>query len=191
MRICVPLRRPLAAAARHTRWRRDESGATAIEFAFVALPFFMFVIGLLGLGLYFMTSTALEHGVQSAARKVRTGQAENESMTVRAFKDAVCTASAPVIDCAKLSVLVQHATDWSGISPRSCTDSKGAMVGSTGDSGEMISKYSGTADEVVLVTLCYRWDLARSFKFLKLDGGNGTGAAIIQAATAFKNEPYK
>ena len=32
----------------------------------------------------------------------------------------------------------------------------------------MISKYAGGASEVVLVTLCYKWDLANSFQFLKL-----------------------
>ena len=64
------------------------------------------------------------------------------------------------------------------------------MVGSTGESGELISKYAGGASEVVLVTLCYQWDLANNFKFLKLGSGpDGSGPAIIQASTAFKTEP--
>ena len=83
-------------------------------------------------------------------------------------------------------------TNWSGITPQACTDSTGKMVGSSGSSGELISKYSGTSSEVVLVTLCYEWDLADNFKFLKLGSkGDGSGPAIIQAATAFKSEPYK
>ena len=67
----------------------------------------------------------------------------------------------------------------------------GNMVGSTGSTGELINKYSGSASEVVLVTVCYEWDLAQHFKFLKLGSGDGSGPAIIQAATAFKSEPYK
>jgi hypothetical protein len=54
----------------------------------------------------------------------------------------------------------------------------------------MISKWTGSESEVVLVTLCYEWDLAKNFPFLNL-GNDGKGPAIIQAATAFKSEPYK
>ena len=67
----------------------------------------------------------------------------------------------------------------------------GNMVGSTGSTGELINKYSGSASEVVLVTVCYKWDLAQQFPFLQLGSGGGSGPAIIQAATAFKSEPYK
>jgi hypothetical protein len=55
----------------------------------------------------------------------------------------------------------------------------------------LISQYSGSAKTVVLVTLCYKWDLAQMFSFLKLGSGtNGTGPAIVQSATAFRSEPY-
>ena len=63
-------------------WMRNEDGTAAIEFGIVALPFLMFVIGLLGLGLYFLAGTQLEYGVEAAARKVRTGEAKKDSMTV-------------------------------------------------------------------------------------------------------------
>ena len=92
-------------------------------------------------------------------------------MTVGEFKQLVCDAAGSYINCGKVAVIVQHAATWSGISPQSCTDSNGNMVGSTGPSGELISKYAGGASEVVLVTLCYQWDLADNFKFLKLGTG--------------------
>jgi hypothetical protein len=85
---------------------------------------------------------------------------------------------------------VQHAATWSGITPQACVDGNGKMVGSTGSGDDMISKWTGSESEVVLVTLCYEWDLAKNFPFLNL-GNDGKGPAIIQAATAFKSEPYK
>lgn len=173
-------------------WLRNDEGVAAIEFAIVALPFFLFVFGIVGVGLYFLASTSLEYGVQSAARKVRTGEADKGDMTVGEFKELVCDAAGAYIDCSKVAVLVQHAATWSGVSPESCTDSNGAMVGSTGESGEPIAKYVGGAGEVVLVTLCYHWELANSFKFMKLGSGpDGSGPAIIQASTAFKTEPWE
>ena len=177
-------RRPLSAVA------RNDEGSAAIEFAIVALPCLLFVLGLLVLGLYFLASTQLEYGVESAARKVRTGEAENDKITVDGFKDLVCAAAGSYIDCDKLSVVVQHAATWSGITPQACVDGNGKMVGSTGSSGDMISKWAGSESEAVLVTLCYEWDLANNFPFLNL-GNDGKGPAIIQAATAFKSEPYK
>lgn len=172
-------------------WMRNEDGTAAIEFGIVALPFLMFVIGLLGLGLYFLAGTQLEYGVEAAARKVRTGEAKKDAMTVGEFKQLVCTDAGSYIDCAKLSVILQHASSWSGISPQPCVDSKGNMAGSTGATDEPITNYSGGANEVVLITLCYEWELAASLPFIKLgNSADGSGPAIIQAATAFKSEPY-
>jgi hypothetical protein len=173
-------------------WLRNEDGVAAIEFAIVALPFFLFVFGIIGIGLYFLASTSLEYGVETAARKIRTGEADKGDMSVSQFKELVCKSASSYIDCGKLAVVVQHAATWSGVSPQSCTDSNGDMVGSTGSSGEMISKYAGGASEVVLVTLCFKWDLANSFQFLKLGtGADGSGPAIIQASAAFKSEPFE
>lgn len=173
-------------------WLRNEDGVAAIEFAIVALPFFLFVFGIIGIGLYFLASTSLEYGVESAARKVSTGEADKGDMSVGEFKQLVCDAAGSYINCSKVAVVVQHAATWSGVSPQSCTDSNGNMVGSTGSDGEMITKYAGGASEVVLVTLCYKWDLAKNFEFLQLGtGANGSGPAMIQASTAFKSEPFE
>ena len=69
-------------------WLRNEDGVAAIEFAIVALPFFLFVFGIVGMGLYFLASTSLEYGAEAAARKVRTGEADKGDMTVGDFKNA-------------------------------------------------------------------------------------------------------
>jgi Flp pilus assembly protein TadG len=172
-------------------WVKDEQGTSAIEFAIVATPFFLFVLGLLGVGLYYFTASSLEYGVEAASRQIRTGQAQTTALTVGQFKNLVCGAAGSYINCAKLSVIIQSGAAWSNIAPQSCVDSKNNMIGSTGASSDTISTYTGTADEVVLVTLCYQWDLAQTFPFLKLGmNSGGSGSAILQAATAFQTEPY-
>ena len=67
---------------------RNDSGSAAIEFAMVALPFFMFVLGIIGVGLYYFTSNALEHGVEAASRKILTGEAQKGDLTVAAIPAA-------------------------------------------------------------------------------------------------------
>ena len=173
-------------------WLRNEDGFAGVDFALVALPFLLFVLGIVGIGLYFLASTSLENSVESAARKIRTGEADKGDLTVGAFKDLVCDAAGSYINCGKVAVIVQHAATWSGISPQECTDANGNMVSSTGSSDELVSKYAGAASEVVLVTLCYKWDLAKNFEFLQLGTGSyGSGPAMIQASTAFKSEPFE
>lgn len=197
------LRRPMRAASIFSRraspssgarvvsaWRNDR-GTAAIEFALVAVPFFMFALGVLGIGLYYFTAYSLDRGVEEASRKIRTGEAQKDNVTVGQFKSMVCSAAGSYIDCSKLSVIVQSATDWSGISPAACVDGSNNRTSSTGSTGELISKYTGQSKTVVLVTLCYQWDLAQMFSFMKLGAGtNGTGPAIVQAATTFRSEPY-
>ena len=41
------------------RWRRDRSGVTAIEFAIVAIPFLLFMYGIIAIGLFFYTTFAV------------------------------------------------------------------------------------------------------------------------------------
>lgn len=180
-----------AAALRRARtWVRNDRGAAAIEFALVAIPFFMFVLGIIGIGLYFFTSHALDLGVEAAARQIRTGQAQKGDVTVDQFKQLVCGAAGTYINCDKVHVLVQNAPNWTGITPTSCVTDN-SMTPSTGSSGELISKYSGGASSVALVTVCYEWDLAQMFGFLHLGkNSDGSGSAVLQAATAFRIEPY-
>ena len=198
MRLFQPPGRHLRRHGFPTRLLRDESGASAVEFGMLALPFLLFILAIIGYGLYFYTGTSLDYAVESAARKIRTGevntggsQRSDKQMTVDEFRKLVCQSGLPGIDCTKLSVIVQHAPAWSGISPQSCTDGNGKMTGSTGSGSDLISQYSGEASDVVLVTACYQWDLGSDFKFLKLGtGGDESGAVIIQSASAFKSEPY-
>ena len=56
------------------RWRRDQSGVTAIEFGIVAMPFMMLLFGIISVCLYFFTKFTMENAVWQAARAIRTGQ---------------------------------------------------------------------------------------------------------------------
>ena len=61
------------ARALTTRFRRCENGVTMIEFGMVAFPFLLFVLGIMAVGLQFFTINALDHAVETASRKIRTG----------------------------------------------------------------------------------------------------------------------
>ena len=47
---------------------RDEQGASALEFAMLAPVFFLFIFGIIELGLMFWTQAGLQHAAEMAAR---------------------------------------------------------------------------------------------------------------------------
>jgi len=55
------------------RFRKNEDGATAIEFAFVALPFFALLFGIMELAIVFFINSALVHSTSEAGRHIRVG----------------------------------------------------------------------------------------------------------------------
>ena len=81
------------------RFGKAQSGATAIEFALLAGPFLVIVLGLIEIGIQYFTSTSFESAVQRSARLIRTGQAQAASMDLAALRSAVCGDIYNLFDC--------------------------------------------------------------------------------------------
>ncbi len=165
--------------------RRDDNGATAIEFAMVSMPFLMLLFGLIAVGLFFFTTFSLENAVEQAARPLRTGEAQTAGMTKDQFKASVCGKLPAYVECGgKLRINVQNFNVGDAITPPACVDAGGALVEPAG------TPYApGTANQIMLVTACLQFDLAGKIPFLQLGKMSG-GAALLQASTTFKIEPY-
>lgn len=195
---------PSAAASgsllrRMAGWRKDRKGTTAIEFGMVGMPFLMFAMSVTGLGLYWLSTSQLNHAVTTASRQIRTGTAQRENKTVADFKQMVCDELTTFIECNdKLQVHVQSFDEWAEVTPINCIADGGTGLRPTaGNSTDSLTISSGAASEVVMVTLCYEWELAESMPWLLLAAKDSTnepqlgGAALIQATTIFRTEPYE
>src|SRR4051812_9906535 len=65
----------------------NERGATAVEFALVALPFSLLLFMIMELALVFLVSTGIESAAERAARTIRTGEFQGTGAVTRdAFK---------------------------------------------------------------------------------------------------------
>lgn len=170
-------------------FRANAKGTTAIEFGMVAGPFFMFTLGVMGVGLYFFTQNSLEAAVSIATREIRTGIAQKANVTLADFKQKVCDAAGAYIRCDDLRVHIQSDTSWSSIEPRECV-TDGILTESAGNASDPLANYSGGAGAVVLVTLCYQWDLARYLPYVKFSNMRD-GSAALQAVATFRTEPYQ
>lgn len=167
------------------KWLQDSSGTTAIEFALVGFPFFMLVLGTIVVGLFFFTTFALENAVDRASRLIRVGQVQQSGMTAAQFKELVCSYAPAYVDCdEKMRVNVQNYSDFGSIVTPSCTDTDGGLI-----PPEKTAYNVGSESDVVLVTVCYEWELAGLLPFAKL-GSMPNGAALMQASATFRTEPY-
>lgn len=186
--------------ARRLTFRRDESGTTAIEFGFIAIPFLMFVFGTINIGYFYFNQHLLDRGTEDAARRIRTGEAQKAGVNVGEFRNLVCNAangsesyapptSGGLIDCSKLTILLQSANDWGDIAPQSCL-SAGNQTSSSGNANDALTTISGTQGRRVLVTACYRWDTAAVLPFLKL-GNMSSGSYMYSSSVAFVSEEYQ
>ncbi len=181
---------PAGVARLLRRLARDRSGVTAIEFGLIAVPFMMFMMGIIGVGLMFFITFSLENAVEQASRLVRTGQAQTSGMTTDQFKQQVCAKLPDFVNCnSDVRVFVDVFTDFSSISTPSCTTTNGS--GETVLVGEGApTAVSGGAGAVVLITACYYWDLGKKLPYLTKDK-SGEGWSFIRASTTLRTEPYQ
>lgn len=180
------------------RFRKSREGVTAVEFGLVALPFLLFVLGIMAVGLQFFTINALDNAVETAARKIRTGEAQRAGMTLGEFKELVCDSGGHYIgsNCEHVYVHVQSASNWAAIEPTACA-AGGSMTPQSNTTADLADS-SGGAEQVVLVTVCYDWRLPITFPYLQYmmmrpaDGVPlNSGGSLIQSAATFRTEPYE
>lgn len=166
------------------RFRKDRSGASAIEFALVAGPFFALLIAVMEVSLVFFGSFTLENAVDRAGRMIRTGQAQEAGMNADAFKTAVCGNVHALFDCeGGLKVEVQRFDNFSGIN---------GNLDSPLDNGELKNSYAfdmGNGGDVVIVRAFYEWGVMAKLPGVGL-GNMPNGNRLLIAATTFRNEPF-
>jgi len=176
-----------------TRLGQDESGATAIEFAMVALPFFLLVFALLEISLRFFAGQVLETAVADAARMIRTGQAQAQGFDLVTFRGEICNGVSSLMTCdpdgngdGGFRIDVRTYADFSSV------DLSNPIAGAPG--AEVLDESSfafniGSGGEIVLVRVFYEWPSFVSFNGIRF-GNLGNGNHLLAATAAFRNEPF-
>ncbi|MGP9820691.1 TadE/TadG family type IV pilus assembly protein [Salinarimonas sp. NSM] len=173
------------------RFRKDEEGVTAIEFAFVAIPFFALLFAIIEAALVFWTQQVLETAVSDASRRIYTGQFQAENRTITdaadlqtAFKDEICARVVALFDCeSTLRVDVRSFGDFDGVTFGSVLDDDGAL------DDDAFGFQSSGAGQVVVVRAAIDYPVFTTV----LDGSGANlpdGRRLIMASAAFRNEPF-
>lgn len=170
------------------RIRRDERGAAAVEFALVAMPFFLLLGAIIETALLFLADQILETAVNDAARLIRTGQATDTSGGAKAYTHAefdkqVCNRLYILFDCAYLSTDVRTYTTFGAASYTVPMDSKNNL------DLTKLAYNAGASSGIVVVRAYYQYPLFFANLGLGL-ATLGNGKHLMTAVTAFRNEPY-
>lgn len=110
----------LKVVSRLRRFRRNETGAAAVEFALVAVPFLALVFAIIETALAFWSMTALDTAVADASRRIYTGQFQQANATTppaelpTKFRDEVCKNIMALFACTSIKTDVRVYDSFDG-----------------------------------------------------------------------------
>ncbi|AHF86456.1 pilus assembly protein TadG [Rhizobium leguminosarum bv. trifolii WSM1689] len=196
------------AAFRFLRFRalaRSRDGAAAIEFALLAIPYFLVIFAILETFVAFAAEELVSNAVDAMSRRMRTGQitynlGRTTDMNQAQFRQAFCDEISILIRCSatevatpsKLYLDVQTFSTFSAIPttiPKLSTDKYA-------DINPAAFKYTpGGAGTINMLRAYYRWeiitDLVRPYiTTIRPSGGSMPSQYLIVGTAAFQNEQY-
>jgi len=170
---------------RARRMRRDESGAAAVEFALIAVPFFLILFAIIEVSLVFFANQILDNAVSDAARMIRTGQAQKAGFSSTEFKNQVCGGLAGLFDCGggKLHIDVKTYTKFADVSVTSPIDDDDNLQPAG------FGYDDGGPETIVVASVYYEWPLVSGY--IRTGFGNlANGNRLLASVVTFRNEPF-
>lgn len=193
-------------ATRLRRLLRSSEGATAIEFAILAIPFMMIVFATFETFIAFTGEQLVSNAVDNMARRVRTGQitfglGRTTDMTQTQFRQEFCKQISVMITCSgsepatpvKLFIDLQQVTNFADI------PTNVPLVATNGGKSRDLDvsklKFTpGGAGKINMFRAYYRWpittDLVRPYISNIQAEGSTKGDFLIVSTSAFQNENY-
>ncbi len=176
------------------RFRRSQDGATVVEFAFVAVPFFAILFAIFETALMFWTSQVLEESLSQVSRSLVTGQsrtiytATTGALNATKFRDNIC-AQAPMklIDCSKLYIDVRVYNSFSAASTGTSGNNPlaGGKLNTSG-----FSYVQPQGNDIVVVRAVLDYSLFLTSWASAALANIGPGRRGIVVSMAFRAEPF-
>lgn len=177
------------------RLRRDERGATVVEFAAIAPAMLMLILGLLDMSYNIYTSTLLEGAIQKAGRDATIEGAETRTMAIdNRMREVV----GDLVSNATITIDRRAYANFADVArPEDFTDADGDGLCGNGEPFEDANRNGtydtdrgtaglGGARDAVLYTVTVEYP--RAFPVMGLLGFDETVTA--QARTVLRNQPY-
>jgi Flp pilus assembly protein TadG len=165
------------------RVKRDDSGATAIEFSLVALPFFALMFAIIETSFTFFTQQSLDTAVEIVARQIAVGALTEANTNKEQIKEHICDKIVGFFDCSgKLKVDVRPYDRWDANRP-SMTIEDGTI------DSEQFDFKTGSASKIMLLRAGFVHKSFTDF-FAPTTSGLPSGSRLILSTAAFRVEPF-
>jgi len=170
------------------RFGRARRGAAAVEFALVAIPFFLLTFGMAEVAMMGFAQTSLNNAVSQTARQIRTGRAQMDGMSASDVEEALCTElnKFMMMECGgNLFLDVDRFDSFTNASNGAADPIQ------NGEFEEAGFGYSpGAPSDIVVVRAYYRWKVMTPL-FEGIFANVSGGERIMIATMMFRNEPYQ
>jgi Flp pilus assembly protein TadG len=165
------------------RFCRNESGAAAVDFAMVLLPFLAVLMAIIESAVVLLAGQVLQTATTNSARMILTGQAQNASWGASQFQNSVCANLTVMFNCASgLHIDVRSFSSFGSVSLPSPTNANGTLANN-------YVYQPGNPGDVVVVRLIYQWPIFATALGIGLVNSAGNTYTLV-ATAAFRNEPY-
>lgn len=185
-------------------WRRfvsAQDGATAIEFALLAIPYFLIIFAILETFIAFTAEQLVTNAVDTLGRQLRTGQityshSTTTDKTEQQFRQLFCNEINILIQCSTTEVATPSKLFLDVESYTSFASMPTTVPMKNGDLDTSAFKYSpGSSGSINMLRAYYRWqiitDLVRPYiSNIKPTDGSMPSIYLIVATAAFQNEKY-
>lgn len=165
---------------------KDRSGATAIEFALLAIPFSLLVFAILESCISFAAEQLLINATDDIAREVRTGQLRPDDLSGSKLHDLVCARIEIIVasGCPGLFVDLREFDtfqDAAAIKVKLTPDGDLDTTGFTVDPGPSLSRN--------MLRVFYKWPIITDF-LRKAMSNLKDGKTLLFATATWQNEPF-
>ena len=159
----------------HCGFWRNTCGATLVEFSLVAFVLLFTIFATVEIAFVYWATQQLENANNDAARQVRTGVVQNQSIDRDGLKTFICQRASILPNCvADLRLDVRSAETYATIDPPDPFNASGEMK----EDGEF-AYAPGGPESAGLVTAFYSWPVA----FFG-------GPYLLRASVPLRNEPF-
>ncbi|HEY4994706.1 MAG TPA: TadE/TadG family type IV pilus assembly protein [Aestuariivirga sp.] len=166
-----------------------ESGVSAIEFAMVAPPAFLLLGVTIETGVMMFSQYTLQTAVETAARSIRTGSAQMNSVSSTNFKNSICNSVGSLLDCSKVVVYVRSDPTFAALVANTPPLLNiGPSTGSTTVSAPACYN-PGNASQPAIIIATYDWYFV-SWGMSAFGNVAGNKANRLIGLTLFQNQNY-
>lgn len=165
------------------KWGKNREGATAIEFAFLAMPYLLLSLGIIELSLMFASESMLEGATTRAARVVKTGQLQQSGTADLEgdFRAKLCDHAPVLIRCEDIVIearVMESFSDYENMQPQ--FDQNGDM--------QTVGFSLGGSSEKIMIRVAYTYTSFTPLVGQMLWGADSS--RMFMSTIVLQSEPY-